>query len=306
MKYSFTLAASLLASTAFAAPVQKRQAGVTDADILQFALTLEHLENVFYKGGISTYPESEFIAAGFSQDFYNNLKFVVHDEEQHVELLTSALAAAGASPVAACTYDFPYTDVFSFVALASVLEGVGTSAYLGAAPLISSKAYLGVAGAILVTEALHTSLERFNIGEVAPANPYATALGLNEVFTLAASFIVSCPSTNAALPVKAFPALTATQGEPTSIGITFTFTTATPPSGTFFVTFFSGLSTTSVPATYANGVITTTIPDTASGQTYAVLTSTNVTGTLSDADVLAGPAILEVTPSSPTFTLSIQ
>ena len=323
MKYLFTLAAGLLASTAFAAPVEKR--AVTDADILQYALTvstsyqcgssmameltffqLEHLENVFYKEGISKYPESEFLEAGFSKKFYNNLKFVVHDEEAHVQLLTSALAAAGAKPVAACTYKFPFTDPMSFVALASVLEGVGTSAYLGGAGLISDKTYLGVAGSILVTESLHTSLERFNIGEVAPANPYGTALGLNEVFTLAASFIVSCPASNAAIPVKAFPALTALQGEPTAPGVKFTFSVASPPPSLFYVTFLSGLATTSVAATYENGKITTTVPDTAAGQTYALLTNKNVTSALSDSDVIAGPAIVEVTPASPTFDVSQQ
>jgi hypothetical protein len=88
---SFVIAA--LASLALAAPV-KRQA-VTDADILQYALTLEHLENTFYKGAISKFPESDFIAAGFTSDYYTNLKYIVHDEEQHVEYLTAALTAAG-------------------------------------------------------------------------------------------------------------------------------------------------------------------------------------------------------------------
>ena len=89
-------------------------------------------------------------------------------------LLSGALTAAGVTPVQACTYNFPYTDVKSFITLSSVLEGVGTSAYLGAAPLVTSKSYLSVAGAILVAEALHTSLQRSAIGEVPFANPYGT------------------------------------------------------------------------------------------------------------------------------------
>ena len=68
-------------------------------------------------------PESEFLAAGFTSAYYSNLKYIAHDEESHVELLTSALTAAGAKPVAACEYDFPYTDPKTFVSLASILEG---------------------------------------------------------------------------------------------------------------------------------------------------------------------------------------
>lgn len=293
----------LLATTATAHPL-KRQAAITDADILQYALTLEHLENTFYKGGISSMSEDDFLKAGFSSAYYDNLKYITHDEEQHVELLTSALMAAGYSPVAACTYDFPYTDPKSFVTLASVLEGVGTSAYLGGAGLITSKAYLGVAGSILVTESLHTSVQRFNLGEVAPANPYGTPLGLNPVYTLAAAFIKSCPSTNAALPVMAFPTLTATQGIPAAEGITFTFSVAGALPSTFFVTFVSGLSTTSVAPTMAGGMIEAVIPATAMGQTYVFLTSAMTNMTLNDTMILYGPAIVEVTPPAPTFDLS--
>jgi hypothetical protein len=249
-------------------------------------------------------PESMFLAAGFSAAYYNNLKYVAHDEEAHVELITSALSGSGVAPVAACTYKFPFTDPKSFVTLASVLEGVGSAAYLGAAPSISNKAYLAVAGAILDLEAIHTSLQRFAIGEVAPANPYGSAITPNSAYSLAAAFIVSCPSSNAALPFKAFPALTATQGEPTSPGLSFTFVTSPLPSGTFYVTFVSGLVTVSMAAKVSEGMINTMVPTTVSGQTYAFVTSANVTA-ISDSVILFGPAILEVTPNSPTFDLTV-
>jgi hypothetical protein len=126
--------------------------------------------------------------------------------------LTAALQANGQTPVAACQYNFPYTDVASFITLSSILEGVGTSAYLGGAPLITSKAYLTVAGSILATEALHTSYQRAAIGEVPMANPFETPLNPNPVYTLAASFIVNCPASNPPLPFTAFPSLTATGG----------------------------------------------------------------------------------------------
>lgn len=268
---------------------------------------LEHLENVFYKGAIAKFPLSDFQAAGFSESYYNNLKFVVHDEEDHVRLLTTALTSAGAKPVAACKYNFPYADLKGFVSLASTLEGVGTSAYLGAAGLITNKDYLGVAASILITEALHTSVQRQAVGEVAAANPYGTGLDMNSVFTLAAAFITSCPTTNAALPVKAFPGLVVSQGSPSAPGIPLTMTADGPLPKGAFVVFVNGLDTIAVtPAEALGSVVTANIPNTVSGQTYVFVTTSKPASSIQDSIVAFGPAIVEVTPPSPTFDLAFQ
>lgn len=301
MKVSSILAGSALTGLALAAPTKRAD---IDADILQFALTLEHLENVFYKQALTMLSEAEFIAAGYPAKYYSDLKYIAHDEESHVELLTSALSAAGASPVAACEYEFGFTDVKSFITLSSVLEGVGTSAYLGGAPLITSKDYLAVAGSILVTEAIHTSMQRSANMEVPAGSPYGTALTPNPVYTLAASFITSCPSTNAMLPFMAFPTLTAVQGTPAAPGIPFEFKIAGDVPANSFITWVSGLDVISEPVTDVKGSdFMAMVPMMASGQAYALLTNANITA-LADSAIVAGPAIVEVTPSSPTYDIS--
>lgn len=56
---------------------------------------------------------------------------IAADEATHVDFLQKGLIAAGAVPVEPCTYSFPLDTVESSVATASVLEGVGVTAYLG-------------------------------------------------------------------------------------------------------------------------------------------------------------------------------
>ncbi|KAM0717849.1 hypothetical protein Q7P37_006181 [Cladosporium fusiforme] len=322
----------LLASIAGASPIAPRDN--IDPTVLQFALTLEHLEDAFYKGALSKFSEQDFKQAGYDKDYYNNLKYIAHDEEQHVGLLSGALKTAGVTPVEACKYTFPYTDVKSFITLSSVLEGVGTSAYLGGAPLITSKEYLSVAGSILVAEALHTSLQRVAVGEVASANPYGTALDPTSVYTLAAAFIKSCPDSNAALPFKPFPELSVVAktcpgkghrsrdlslkiGLPSlsrygkqqqakacplpraSEKVEFSAAKAVPKGS--YVTFVSGLSVVSVKAEIKGKIATAAIPAVAEGQTYVFITSKDVEGSLDDTAILFGPAILEVAPQPPTY-----
>ena len=92
------------------------------------ALTLEFLEAAFYQQGFAKFPESDFAALGLSPEDIKNLKDIGKTEDAHVSFLLSAIAATGQQPVAACTYDFKFTDAAGMVATASVLEQVGVSA----------------------------------------------------------------------------------------------------------------------------------------------------------------------------------
>ncbi|XPS97593.1 hypothetical protein M3J09_006819 [Ascochyta lentis] len=287
------IAVAALAAVASAAPT-KRATGPTDDVILNYALTLEHLENTFYREGLANFTEADFKAAGFDSEVYGRIKTISGDEATHVGFLSGALTAAGAKPVKECTYAFGVTSVQSFLATASVLEGVGVSAYLGAAADIMSKTYLTAAGSILTVEARHSAYIR-NVNKLSPfPQPFDAPLSYNEVYTLAAGFIKSCPSDNPALPVKAFPSLSASSKDmPIKAGSTVMLgTSGYKVEGTVYAAFIAVTGPTFVEAKSVNGGYEVVVPKGFAGQSYVVLTSCNTAAT--DDTILAGPAVLEI------------
>ncbi|KAF1993993.1 hypothetical protein P154DRAFT_448707 [Amniculicola lignicola CBS 123094] len=277
---------------------------ITDIDILQYALTLEHLEDKFYREGLAKFQLKDFQDAGFDDIFYKNLKEVSYDETTHVSFLTGAIKGLGASPVAECTYAFGVTDVKSFIAIASILEGVGVSAYLGAAASIVDKTYLTAAASILTVESRHSSYLRAAQDQSPFPQPFDAPLNFDEVYTLAAPFIKSCPKSNGKLPVKAFPGLSvdakATPKVATNSQITLDLKAAIthPKKDTkYYAAWMSVTGPTFVPATLVgNNRFTTTVPVGFHGQSYVVITKDGKKVT--DDTVLAGPAIVEVQGAS--------
>lgn len=146
--------------------------GVSDEDILNFALNLEYLEAEFYsvstygatleKRGILKSNEISGPTTGGKMVNFSNVAYIAtalrNDETEHVLFLRSALGSAAVKKPAinlnALGYGF--SDVGSWLKLARQFEDVGLSAYLGAAPLISSSTYLAAAAAIMGTEAQHS------------------------------------------------------------------------------------------------------------------------------------------------------
>jgi hypothetical protein len=125
------------------------EGGGGDAEILNFALTLEYLESAFYneKGKeVSLTGTAKSYAAMFGAQ-----------EAEHVAALTSAIKSLGGTPVAKPQFVFPVSNEKSFLALASVLENTGVGAYNGAAPSLSSKEVLATAGSIVQIEGRHAA-----------------------------------------------------------------------------------------------------------------------------------------------------
>lgn len=215
-------------------------------------------------------------------------------------------------------YAFPATDAKSFLGLSSVLEGVGVSAYLGAAGEIATKGYLTAAGSILTVESRHSSYIRAALKQSPFPKAFDTPLDFNQVFSLAAQFITGFAPGDPALPFKAFPPITIQPSQyPYTAGsspVTFTHAqknaiaagliTADTP---VYAVLFSGLDT------YYVKVRTTAgnsgdfkfdkIPTGAAGQgdpvgqVYVVLSTADGQATkVSDSNTISGVGILEVNP----------
>jgi rubrerythrin len=123
--------------------------GGGDAEILNFALTLEYLEADFYnvKG-------ASLALKGKAKSY---AKMFGEEEADHVNALMAVIKQLGGKPVAKPAFSFPVTSESSFLGLASVLENTGVGAYNGAAPSLQSKQVLAAAGGIVQVEARHAA-----------------------------------------------------------------------------------------------------------------------------------------------------
>ena len=145
-------------------------------DTLNFALTLEYLESNFYIKAVA----SGIIPSG---DALTALTVIRDHENEHVTFLSTAISAAGGTPVSfkASNFDFTakgtfptaFSDYGVLLAVAQTFEDTGVRAYKGqAGNLISNNDYLQAALQIHSVEARHAAhlreMRRSN-GSLVPA-----------------------------------------------------------------------------------------------------------------------------------------
>lgn len=71
-------------------------------DILNFALTLEHLEVAYYTQGLNKFNATDFKNAGLPDFARGRFEEILMNEETHVDTLSAALGANATNP---CLYD---------------------------------------------------------------------------------------------------------------------------------------------------------------------------------------------------------
>jgi hypothetical protein len=157
-----------------------------DIDVLNYALTLEHLEAAFYQMAsdydLGTDPYGNSI---------NEWAAVVGEHETaHVETLTSVITDLGGEPVVAGEYDFGVSDAQSFLMTAATLENVGVAAYDGAGQFLANPDLLTAAGSIVAVEARHAAYFNLLIGESPFPADFETPMTPEEVLDAAGGFIV--------------------------------------------------------------------------------------------------------------------
>ena len=156
-----------------------------DLAIVQYALTLEHLETDFYNAVID---------AGVIKDMAlaETAKLIRDNEQEHVTALTGTVKQLGGTPKRPKTNFDSVLEGGEKMVLetAATVENLGAAAYLGQAGRIKSKEILAAALGIHSVEARHAAALNTVVGKtIVPDGAFAKPASMEEVLPKVKPFL---------------------------------------------------------------------------------------------------------------------
>jgi hypothetical protein len=167
--------------------------GSGDVGVLNYAYALEQLEAAFYTKVIMS------LYSGITPTEQAFLTDIRDHEVAHRNFFKAAITAAGATPLQDLQVDFSSIDFGSRTSVlntAKAFEDLGVTAYNGAGKLITSAAYLTIAGKIVSVEARHAALiadliSNGTFADTVDNNGLDMARTPGEVLAIASKYVVT-------------------------------------------------------------------------------------------------------------------
>jgi hypothetical protein len=156
-------------------------------DVLNYALTLEHIEDAFYRSGLD--------AGVIPSEYETIFQHIGLHEAQHVAFLSGALGSAAVErPALDLTAGGQYADALenfdTYVTLSVTFEDLGVAAYKGqATKLIGNDDLLTAALQIHSVEARHAAIVRKIAGMKSWTGAYDEPMTMEEVLAAAGPFL---------------------------------------------------------------------------------------------------------------------
>ena len=161
--------------------------GGGDLEIVQYALTLEHLETDFYNAVLDAGVIKDKALGKAATSIRDN-------EQEHVDALTATVKQLGGTP------EKPKTDFTAVIEggekkileTAAEVENLGAAAYLGQAGRIKSKEVLAAALSIHTVEARHAAALNSVVGKtIVPDGAFAKPAAMDEVLSKVKPFLAA-------------------------------------------------------------------------------------------------------------------
>ncbi len=156
-----------------------------DLEIVQYALTLEHLETDFYNAVLDS-------GVVKNRKLGETAKLIRDAEQAHVDTLTGVIKDLGGTPKRPKTNFDAVLDggERKVLVTAAAVENLGAAAYLGQAPMIKSKDILAAALSIHSVEARHAAALNAVVGKsIVPDGAFAKPASMEEVLPKVMPFL---------------------------------------------------------------------------------------------------------------------